>query len=266
MTTIIRSAGPSPTSALAAIDMARARRDREIVKLPGLVAWWWPGFGVTNPGSGTEATGGSMVFRDMINLWEMRPMSDTGPQLIASAHNSQPCLRFNAAGRNGRLYDADGHDLWPGSASVTLAYVAKDAGGSNTAYLGTDKASGYAEIRHASSGAVQVRHVEPTNVLSEIPPSGDTVPHIGIYSYDFSDKTFAYSMNGTTTDTGTAAEEVASPSNKLTIGTAGATGSPTFRGDFHELLVFNVALHRSEYALPLATLKAFLKSVNRYNL
>ena len=265
MTTIIRSAGPSPASALGAIDMARARRDREIVKLPGLVAWWWPGFGVTNPGSGTEGTGADIVWRDMLNLWEMRAMSDTGPQLIASAHNSQPCLRFNTLGRNGRLYDADGHDLWPGSANVTLAYVAKDAGGSNTAYLGTNKSSGYAEIRHASSGAVQVRHVEPTNLMSEVPPDGDTVPHIGIYSYDFSDQSFDFSVNGTTTDTGTAAAEVASGFD-LTIGTAGATGSPTFRGDFYELLVFNLALHRSEYATPLATLKAFLKSANRYDL
>lgn len=255
MTLIIKSNAITSPNSMAAIDLAQARIDASIVAIPGLRAWWRPDFGLTGTGAGTEGTGAGVVWLDMINQYRLIAMSDTGPQSIASAFNSRPCLRFNAAGRNGRMYDPDSRALWPASGSVTIVYVAKDAGGSNTAYLGTDRSTGYAQIAHASSGAVRVQHQNPTNLFTGTVP-GDTDPHIGLWSYDFSDHSYAFRINQASVQTGTAGAEVLA--GNLTVGTAGNTGSPTFRGDFYELLVFSAPLHITDNAAYLATVESTL--------
>lgn len=260
MTLIIKSNGITTPNSMTPIDMVRALTDSAIVAIPDLKAWWRPDYGLTNTGSGVEATGGSVSWVDMVSQIALTAMSDSGPQLIASAFNSKPCLRFNATGRNGRLYDAGANGLWRASASVTLAYVAKDAGGANTAYIGTDKASGYAQVQHASSGAVRVQHAG-SNLFTGSAP-GDTDPHIGLYSYDFSDHSYEWRVNGASVATGTAAAEVAAAN--LTVGTAGASGSPTFRGDFYELLIFWSPLHIAGNAAHLAAVEDYL--AGRYGL
>jgi hypothetical protein len=259
MTLILKSNTITAPNSMTPLDMTNILLEAAVLALPGLVAWFRPDYGLSGTGNGSEGSGGSIEWLDMIAQVPLTAMSDTGPQLISSAHNSQPCLRFGATGRNGRMYDDGDNGLWPASADYTLAYVAKDAGGSNTAYIGTNVASpGYAQIQHASSGAVRVQHLNSAGNLFTGSAPGDTNPHIGLMSYDFSDHSFEFRVDAASVATGTAASEVAA--GKLTVGTAGASGSPTFRGDFYELLCFNEPYHIAGKESQLAALEAYLTS------
>jgi hypothetical protein len=261
MTLLIGSNTTTP-SAHDPVDWERLVADAPVAAVAGLTSWLRCDFGFSGGGSGTEGTGAGVEFLSMLGPARFVAMSDTGPQLFddASGYNDRPYIRFNAAGRNGRLYDASESNLIPAGASFTVAYVAKDAGGSSTAYIGTDVASpDYFQIQHASTGVVRVQMRNSSgNVFTGSAP-GDTDPHFGLFSYDASDGSYAFRVNGASIASGTTAHTVAAAN--MTIGTAGAAGSPTFRGDFYEALTFSRPLHRTADEADLAALENYVSAL-----
>lgn len=258
--TLLINSNTTTTSAHDPVDWDRAVADAPIAALAGLTSWMRMDFGFSGGGSGTEGTGDGVEWLSMIGPARFIAMSDTGPQYVASAYNSRPCARFNSSGRNGRLYDVSASDLIPAAASFAVAYVAKDAGGGNTAYLGTDVASpDYFQVQHASSGAVRVQMRNTDGNLFTGSVIGDTDPHFGLFSYDVSDGSYAFWVDGVSIATGTTAHTVAA--GNMTIGTAGKSGSPTFRGDFYESLTFSRPLHRVADAADLAALENYVSAL-----
>lgn len=258
--TLLINSNTTTTSAHDPIDWTRAIADAPVAAISGLTSWMRCDFGVSGDGDGTEGSGSGIEWLSMIGPAVFTAMSDTGPDLIASAYNSRPCLRFTASGRNGRLYDSSASNLIPTAASFSVAYVAKDAGGSNTAYLGTDVASpDYFQVQHASTGAVRVQMRNTSGNLFSGSVIGDTDPHFAIFSYDVSDGSYGWYVNGASVATGTTAHTVAA--GNMTIGTAGATGNPTFRGDFYESLTFSRPMHRAADAADLAALEGYVSAL-----
>jgi hypothetical protein len=258
--TLLIGSNTTTTSAHDPLDWARLVADAPVAAISGLTSWMRADFGFSGGGTGTEGTGAGVEWLSMIGPARFTAMSDTGPQYIASAYNSRPCARFNASGRNGRLYDASASNLIPASASFAVAYVARDAGGSNTAYLGTDVASpNYFQVQHASSGAVRVQMRNTNGNLFTGSVIGDTDPHFAIFSYDVSDGSYGWYVNGASSATGTTAHTVAA--GNMTLGTAGAAGSPTFRGDLYETLTFSRPLHRAADAADLAALESYISGL-----
>jgi hypothetical protein len=259
MTTIIKTNTITTPNNMAVLDMVQLLADAAIVAIPSVKAWWRPDYGLTGTGNGTQSSGPDIQWIDMVSGIALTAMSDTGPRLIASAHNAQPCLRFNSSGRNGRLYDAEGNDLWPASASVTLAFVAKMTSGTYETFIGTDRSSAYAVLDHSSSDSLRAGHqVTPFFTHAGV---GTTDPFIAIYSYDFSDHSYELRINGASAKTGTAGSEVLA--GNLSVGQGGTNQQP-FRNDFYELLVFEDPLHAEDNAAYLGALEGYLAA--RYGL
>lgn len=193
------------------------------------------------------------------------PGAYTSGGTMSTLQNGKPYLRFNPVGRNGRMVNGPApsgfypseinRNLWPASASCTIVYVARDQGvGANTDFVGTDQATLPARIQHASTGAVRVQHQNANLFTGSVP--GDTIPHYGIYSYNFTDKTYAFRVNRASVATGTAAVEVLTAS--FTLGAAATSGS--FRGDLYEVMCFTTPLHATANAASLATLESYLNA------
>lgn len=198
------------------VELAPYIADARVIAMPFDKVWWRPDVYVSGAGNGTEGNGGQFMWRDMIHKWELVPKRDTGPQLIPSAHNGRPCIRFNPAGRNGDLINGPttagyyqntvNRNIWRAGQSVTLACVATRVAGSNAAFVGTD------------AGATFTGSIATTTLTVTAKSSGNIIPGLILSGTGVTASTKIVSqLSGTTGGVGTYQVDTSQTASSTTI-------------------------------------------------
>lgn len=257
-TTIMKVKGGAVVAGLPKISVLPA--EYNIVAMPGLLEWFRADTGISGSSSAFRWTGRK-------NGYQLQPANNDAPAVNAVYQNSKPAVVFpeNGAGF-GDLYDAGNHNLWPAGADYSFAVVGSMAAGTYGSLIGNTNVA-HAHLQNLSpTGQISMKHYEgsPGNVC--VSPGAYAGPALVlvVVSYDFTAKVINMYVNGILVQTRTGVNTEVLP-GQLRVGGAGPVGTAnnSFRlggGSVAELMAFNVALHKPEYADNLAEIQSYLKA------
>lgn len=257
-TTIMKVKGGSAIAGLPVISVLPS--EYNIVAMPALLEWFRADTGISGKNAAFRWTGRK-------NGYQLQPANGDAPAVNAAYQNSKAAIVLPIAGAGvGDLYDAGNHNLWPVGGDYSFAVVGSLAATTYGCLIGNTNAD-HAHLQLlAPTGQIAAKNLNtPANNLVTSPLSYAGAQLVAVVlSYDYTAKTMTLYVNGTLVATKTAVnQEVLA--GQLHVGGAGpvGTGTNAFRlagGAIAELMAFNVALHKAEYAANLAEIHDYLKT------
>ncbi len=255
-TTVIKIKGTTAPAGLPVISVTQD--EYQIVNTPSLIEWFRADVGITG------STNANFRWTGRKNGYQLQP-ARSGVPTVEVVQNNKPAVLISGVND---LYNAGDNGLWPVGSDYTIAVVARSAALDNgviVSNMAEDPNYGYLQM--SSTGYLFTRHIaseanEARSVVGE--DFSGTALFLMLVSYDHTARLLTQIINKT--DVFTKPNGVVPITNsQLRVGSGGAIGalvgdygSLAVGGAVAELLTFNKALHKPEYATQLALVQDYL--------